>query len=144
MEWNDPADIALVSSRFQAWTNAVIAKDRATVESIHDDGFRVRLGNRLLTKDEHIQLELAVANAEMNLLEVESTRRIGEILLVWSKHFIRVHAIPQIPSLDLLGDWGNEEVAKKGFTQGELSVWRHAGGKLKCLAFDIGSFQAGS
>jgi hypothetical protein len=78
------------------------------------------------------------------LLEIEATRRVGELLLVWSRHFIRVNAIPQIPSLGLLGDWGNEKVAKQGFNQGELSVWRYDGDKLKCLAFDIGSFQPGS
>jgi hypothetical protein len=144
MEWNDPQDIALVSRTFQTWTDAVIARDRATVASIHDEGFRVRFGERLLSKSEHIELELAVAHAEMKLLEVEATRRVAGLLLVWSRHFIRVNAIPQIPGLGLLGDWGNEQVAKQGFTQGELSVWRYEGDKLKCLAFDIGSFQPGS
>ena len=86
MEWNDAHDIALVSSTFQRWTDAIIGKDRAAVASIHDEDFRVRLG----------------------------------------------------------GDWANEAVAKKGFTQGEFSVWRYAGEELKCLAFDIGSFQPGS
>jgi hypothetical protein len=144
MEWNDPKDFALVSRTFQTWADTVIAKDRATVASIHDEGFRVRLGTRLLTKNEHIELELIVANAEMRLTAVEATRRVGELLLVWSTHFIRVNAIPQIPSLGLLGDWGNEKVAKQGFTQGELSVWRYEGDSLKCIAFDIGSFQPGS
>lgn len=144
MEWNDPKDIALVSGTFQAWTDAVISKDHATVATFHDDGFRVRLGDRLLTKAEHIELELAVANSEMNLLEVEATRRIGDILLVWSRHFIKVESIPEIPSLGLVGDWGNESVAKQGFVQGELSIWRFERDRIKCLAFDIGSFQPGA
>lgn len=143
MEWNDPQDIALVSRSFQAWTDAVIAKDGATVDSFHDDGFRVRLGDRLLTKAEHIELELAVANSEMTLLDVEATRRIGEVLLVWSRHFIRAEAIPEIPGLGLVGDWGNAAVARKGFIQGEFSVWRYEGDRIRCLAFDIGSFQSG-
>ena len=60
MEWNNPEDIALASSTFQRWTDAVIAKDEATVTENHDDGFRVRFGDQLLTKSERIQLELAV------------------------------------------------------------------------------------
>jgi hypothetical protein len=140
MEWNDPEDIALVSSTFQRWTDAVIAKDEVTVAEIHDDGFRVRFGDKLLTKNEHIQLELAVANEEMRLLALEATRRIGDLLLVWSRHFIRVSSIPEIPSLGLLGDWGSEAVAKRGFTQGEFSIWKYTGKTLKYLAFDIGSF----
>lgn len=135
LEWNDPDDIARISRAFQTWTDAVIAKDRATIESFHDEGFRAGLGDRLLTKAQHIQLELAVGNTEMKLLQVEATRRVGDILLVWSKHFIRVNSLPQIPSLGLVGDWGDEKAAKRGFTQGEFSVWRFEGKRLECLSF---------
>lgn len=134
-EWNNPEDIALVSRSFTTWTDAVIAKDKATVESFHDEGFRAGLGDRLFNKAQHVELELAVANTEMKLLKVQATRRIGDILLVWSQHFIRVDSLPEIPSLGLLGDWGDEKMAKQGFTQDEISVWRFEGGRIKCLAF---------
>ena len=135
LEWNDPNDIARISRAFQTWTDAVIAKDRATIESFHDEGFRAGLGDRIFTKAQHIQLELAVGNTEMKLLRVTATRHVGDILLVWSKHFIRVNSLPQIPSLGLVGDWGDEEAAKRGFTQGEFSVWRFEGNRIKCLSF---------
>jgi hypothetical protein len=134
-EWNNPEDIALVSRAFNTWTDAVIAKDKATIESFHDDEFRAGLGDRLFNKAEHIEIELLVGNVEMKLLEVHATRRIGNILMVWSQHFIRVDSLPEIPSLGLIGDWGGEASAKQGFTQDEISVWRFEGGRLKCLAF---------
>ena len=65
MEWNDPADIALVSRTFDEWAAAVIAKDRPAVETFHDNGFRVRLGKGLLDKNEHNDLELAVASSRL-------------------------------------------------------------------------------
>lgn len=139
-EWNDPADIALVSETFKAWTDAVLARDKATVESFHDDGFRVRMGERILTKDEHVTLELAVASTQMDLVSVEATRRVGDLLLVWSRHFIKVDSIPELPALGLVGDWANEAVARRGFTQDEMTVWRFEGGRIRCLAFDIGGF----
>ena len=142
MEWNDPKDIALVTETFDAWAVAVLAKDGPTVATFHDDGFRVRLGKRLLTKAEHIHLELTVGNVEMRLTEVEATRRIGDILFVWSRHFIRATSVPPIPEFGLEGDWANEAMAQKGFEQGEISVWRDEGGKLKCLAFEISAIQA--
>jgi len=46
-----------------------------------------------------------------------------------------VTSLPEIPSLGLVGDWGDEKAAKRGFTQGEFSVWRFEGGRIKCLAF---------
>jgi hypothetical protein len=133
--WNDPKDMAMVSRAFRTWTDAVIAKDRATIESFHDEGFRAGLGNRVLTKAQHIQLELIVENKEMKLTSIEATRRVGDILLVWSTHFIRVDALPEIPSLGLFGDWGDEKAAKRGFSQNEFSVWRFADGRIKCLEF---------
>jgi hypothetical protein len=133
--WNDPHDIELVSGTFNEWTNAVIAKERAKIESFHDEGFRAGLGDKLLTKAQHVQLELTVGNAEMRLLKITAARRVGDVLLVWSKHFIRVTSLPEIPSLGLLGDWGDEKAAKKGFVQDEFSVWRFEGARIKCLAF---------
>lgn len=141
MEWNDPGDIALVTETFDAWAEAVLAKDGPAVETFHDEGFRVRLGARLLTKVEHVRLELAVDNVEMRLTQVEATRRIGDILFVWSRHFIRATAVPPIPEFGLEGDWGNEALARKGFEQGEISVWRDEGGRLKCLVFEISAIQ---
>ena len=134
-EWNDPHDVELVSRTFNEWTNAVIEKDGAKIESFHDEGFRAGLGDKLLKKAQHVQLELTVGNAEMKLLEIAATRRVGDVLLVWSKHFIRVTSLPEIPSLGLLGDWGDEKAAKKGFTQDEFSVWMFEGDRIKCLAF---------
>jgi hypothetical protein len=141
VEWNDPKDVALLSNTFDIWTKAVIAKDHVTISDIHDEGFRVRLGDRLLNKQEHIDLELAVANTEMRLVKVEATRRMGDFLLAWTRHFIKVSSLPPIPHLGLTGDWGNEAAARKGFMQGEFSVWRFEGEAIKCIAFDIGSFQ---
>lgn len=141
MEWNDPADLALVTKTFDAWADAVIAKDRARIETFHDDGFRVRVGDRLLDKDEHMLLETTVTNTQMDLMSIEATRRIGDVLLVWSTHFIKIEETPEIPSLGLFGDWGNLEVLKQGFVQGELSVWRFEGDRIVCAAFDIGSFK---
>jgi hypothetical protein len=96
-EWNDPADIKLVSRTFDDWAEPVIAKDRPRVESFHDDGFRVRLGERLYGKDEHVAIELSVAVREMSIIEIEATRRIGNILLVWSKHLIKADHVPELP-----------------------------------------------
>lgn len=140
MEWNDPADVALVTEAFRVWAKAVMGKDRATVESLHEAGFRVRLGDRLLDRDEHILLELAVKNSQMDTLAIDATRRIGEVLLVWSRRLMKVEETPEIPSLGLFGDWGNIEVLRKGFVQGEFSVWRQDGNRIRCMAFDIGSF----
>jgi hypothetical protein len=140
VEWNDPGDVALLTSTFDNWTNAVISKDRVTIAGMHDEGFRVRLGDRLLNKHEHTDLEIAVANTDMKLIEVEATRRIGDLLLAWTRHFIKVSALPPIPNLGLFGDWGNEAAARRGFIQGEFSVWRFEGKKIKCVAFDIGSY----
>ena len=142
MEWNDPADIELVSRTFDNWAAAVIAKDRGTVETFHDEGFRVRLGKGLLTKDEHIDLELAVAVREMSIIEIEATRSIGELLLVWSRHLIRADAVPPVPRLGLHGDWGNEEASKRGFVQLEFTVWRRVGDRLECVAFEAKSAAA--
>ena len=139
MEWNDPADIALVSRTFDAWAAAVIAKDRPTVETFHDNGFRVRLGKGLLDKNEHIDVELAVAVRERSIIEVESTRRMGDLLLVWSKHLIRADHVPELPGLGLKGDWGNEKASKVGFVQLEFTVWRRDGDRLKCVAFEAKS-----
>ena len=139
MEWNDPADIALVSRTFDAWAAAVIAKDRPSVETFHDEGFRVRLGKGLLDKYEHIDLELAVAVREMSIIEIESTRRMGDLLLVWSKHLIRADHVPELPGLGLKGDWGNETASKVGFVQLEFTVWRRDGDRLKCVAFEAKS-----
>ena len=140
MEWNDPNDRALVAKTFDAWADAVIAKDRARIETFHDAGFRVRVGERLLDKDEHMLLEMSVTNTQMDLMSIEATRRIGDVLLVWSTHFIKIEEAPEIPSLGLFGDWGNLEVLKKGFVQGEFTVWRFEGDRIVCAAFDIGSF----
>lgn len=133
-EWNNPADVAAVSGAFRSWTDAVIRKDSAKIESFHDEGFRAGVGARMLTKAEHIEVELAVGNKEMRLLKIQ-TRRVGDLLLVWSSHFIRADPVPPIPSLGLIGDWGDAKAAKRGFTQDEFSVWRFEGGQLKCLAF---------
>jgi len=135
-EWNDPADIELVSRTFDTWAERVIAKDRPSVETFHDDGFRVRLGERLYNKDEHITLELGVAVREMSIIQIETTRRLGDILLVWSKHLIRADHVPEMPQLGLQGDWGDAQAAKTGFVQLEFTVWRRENGKLKCLAFE--------
>jgi hypothetical protein len=139
MEWNDPADIELVSRTFDDWAAAVIRKDRPTVETFHDDGFRVRLGKGLLDRSEHIDVELAVAVREMSIIEIEATRRMGELLLVWSKHLIRADHVPELPDLGLKGDWGNQKASKVGFVQLELTVWRRAGEGLKCVAFEAKS-----
>lgn len=136
MEWNDPADIELVSKTFDDWAAAVIAKDRPLVESFHDKGFRVRLGKGLLDMNEHIEVELAVAVREMSIIEIELTRKMGDLLLVWSKHLIKADHVPQIPHLGLDGDWGNEKASKAGFVQLEFTVWRREGNRLKCLAFE--------
>ncbi|HVO44831.1 MAG TPA: hypothetical protein VMT29_00730 [Steroidobacteraceae bacterium] len=136
MEWNDPADIALVSRTFDRWAAAVIAKDRGTVETFHDDGFRVRLGKGLLNKSQHIDVELAVAVREMSIIEIELTRRMGDLLLVWSKHLIMADHVPELPELGLKGDWGNQEAARVGFVQLEFTVWRREGDRLKCVAFE--------
>lgn len=141
MEWNDPSDIELVTRSFKIWGDAVIAKDRGTIETLHDDGFRVRLGERLLTKDEHILLELAVKNTQMDTKSIEATRRIGELLLVWSTRLMKIEEVPEIPSLGLFGEWADVEALRQGFTQGEFSVWRYDGDCIRCLAFDIGSFE---
>lgn len=138
-EWNDPADIALVSATFDAWAAAVIAKDRPLVESFHDDGFRVRLGDLMLDKAGHATLELSVAVREMSIIEITATRRIGDMLLVWSKHLIRADAVPPIPELGLEGDWGNEKAAREGFVQAEFTVWRQEGERLKCMVFEARS-----
>jgi hypothetical protein len=139
MEWNDPVDIELVSRTFDNWAAAVIAKDRRTVATFHDDGFRVRLGKGLLNKDQHIDVELSVAVREMSIIEIEATRKMGDLLLVWSKHLIRADAVPPIPRLGLDGDWGNEKASKVGFVQLEFTVWRRAGDRLKCIAFEAKS-----
>jgi hypothetical protein len=142
MEWNDPKDIDQVTKTFDAWAKAVLAKDETAVESFHDEGFRVHVGARLLTRAEHVRLEITVDNVEMRLTKVEATRRIGDILFVWSRHFIRASAVPPIPELGLEGDWANEAMAQKGFEQSEISVWRDIGGLLKCLAFEICAIQS--
>lgn len=139
MEWNDPADIALVSRTFDAWAAAVIAKDRPLVESFHDDGFRVRLGERLLTKTEHATLELTVAVEEMSIISIDATRRVGDMLLVWSQHLIRAGEVPPIPDFGLEGDWGNEAAAKAGFRQIEFTLWRQDEDRLKCMVFEARS-----
>lgn len=138
-EWDDPADIALVSRTFDAWAAAVIAKDRPLVESFHDDGFRVRLGDLMLDKTGHATLELAVAVREMSIIEITSTRRVGNMLLVWSKHLIRADAVPPIPELGLEGDWGNEAAAREGFVQTEFTLWRQEGERFKCMVFEARS-----
>jgi hypothetical protein len=135
-EWNDLQDIALVSRTFDDWAAAVIAKDQPRVEFFHDAGFRVRVGGRMLDKTGHVTLELGVAVREMSIIEITSTRRIGDILLVWSKHLIRADAVPPIPDLGLVGDWGNEKAARAGFIQVEFTVWRQQRDGLKCLAFE--------
>ena len=142
MEWNDPADVELVSRTFDDWAAAVIRKDRPAVESFHDDDFRVRIGERLFNKAEHTALELAVAVREMSIIEIEATRRLGDILLVWSKHLIRADAVPPIPSLGLEGDWGNEAASKVGFVQLEFTVWRQKGDRLQCVVFEARSAAA--
>jgi len=141
MEWNDPADIALVTKTFEAWAEAVIAKDLPRIATFHDDGFRVRVGDRLLDKDEHMLVEVTVTNTQMDLMSIEATRRLGDVLLVWSTHFIRIEEAPEIPSLGLYGDWGDLEALKQGFVQGEFTVWRIEGDRILCAAFDIGSFK---
>ena len=139
MEWNDPDDIALVSRTFDAWAAAVVAKDRPTVESFHDDGFRVRLGDRLIDKPEHVLLELTVGVQEMSIISIDATRRVGDMLLVWSKHLIRADRVPAIPELGLEGDWGNEAAAHVGFPQTEFTLWRQEGDRLKILVFEARS-----
>ena len=139
MEWNDPDDIALVSRTFDAWAAAVVAKDRPTVESFHDDGFRVRLGDRLIDKPEHVLLELTVGVQEMSIISIDATRRVGDMLLVWSKHLIRADGVPPIPELGLEGDWGNEEASRAGFVQTEFTLWRREGDRLKILVFEARS-----
>lgn len=139
MEWNDPDDIALVSKTFDAWAAAVIAKDRPTVESFHDDGFRVRLGDRLITKPEHVMLELGVGVQEMSIISIDATRRVGDMLLVWSKHLIRADGVPSFPELGLNGDWGNADAARIGFEQIEFTLWRRDGDRLKILVFEARS-----
>lgn len=139
MEWNDPEDIRLVSGVFDAWAAAVIAKDRAAVEGFHDDGFRVRIGEALIDKAGHVALELGVAVREMSIVEITATRRIGDLLLVWSKHLIRADAVPELPELGLTGDWGDQAAAKRGFVQIEFTLWRDDGGSLKCVAFEVGA-----
>jgi hypothetical protein len=138
-EWDVPADIALVSATFDAWAAAVIAKDRPLVEAFHDDGFRVRLGDLMLDKAKHATLELSVAVREMSIIEITSTRRIGDMLLVWSKHLIRADTVPPIPELGLEGDWGNEAAARQGFVQTEFTLWRQEGDRLRCLMFEARS-----
>lgn len=139
MEWNDPEDIALVSRTFDAWAVAVIAKDRPTVESFHDDGFRVRLGERLIDKPEHVLLELTVGVQEMSIISIDATRRVGDMLLVWSRHLIRADRVPPIPELGLEGDWGNEDASRAGFAQTEFTLWRREGDGLKILVFEARS-----
>lgn len=139
MEWNDPDDIALVSRTFDAWAAAVVAKDRPTVESFHDDGFRVRLGDRLIDKPEHVMLELTVGVQEMSIISIDAVRRVGDMLLVWSKHLIRADKVPPIPELGLEGDWGNEEAARAGFAQTEFTLWRREDDRLKILVFEARS-----
>lgn len=141
MEWNDPKDVELASRTFKDWADAVRAKDKARVESFHDESFLVRMGGRLLGKEEHVQIEMTVENSEMTLVELEATRRIGNVLLVWSKHFIRADAVPAIPALGLGEQWFDQEAVRKGFVQAELTVWRQEGDRLRCLAFDIGAMQ---
>jgi hypothetical protein len=141
MEWNDPSDIALVTETFNAWAAAVIAKDRPKLEYFHDEGFRVRLGDRLLNRDDHMLLEVTVTNTQMDLISIEATRRIDDTLLVWSTHRITITEAPEIPSLGLFGDWGNSEALKQGFVQGEFTVWRFKGNRLLCAAFEIASFK---
>lgn len=106
------------------------------MESFHDEGFRVRIGNALFGKAQHVQLELGVAVREMSIIEIEATRRLGDVLLVWSKHLIAADAVPPIAEIGLAGDWGGEEAAKKGFVQNEFTVWRSDGEHLKCQAFE--------
>lgn len=141
MEWNNPSDIALVTDTFNDWAAAVIAKDRAALEAFHDQGFRVRVGDRLLDRDDHMLLEVTVTNTQMDLISIEATRRIGDVLLVWSTHSITIEEAPEIPSLGLFGDWGDLEALKRGFIQGEFTVWRFEGERLLCAAFDIASFK---
>lgn len=139
MEWNDPDDVALVTATFDAWAAAVISKDRPLVESFHDDGFRVRIGDRLYGKQQHILLELTVGVREMSLISINETRRLGDLLLVWSKHLIRADRVPPIPELGLVGDWGNEAAARVGFEQVEFTLWRREGDRLKNLVFEVRS-----
>lgn len=136
MEWNDPADIQLVSRTFDDWAAAVIAKDRPLVETFHDDGFRARIADRMIDKASHIELELTVAVREMSIMEITATRRMGELLLVWSKHRIVADRVPPLPQFGLQGDWGNEAAAQVGFPQTEFTVWRREGAGLKCVAFE--------
>ena len=135
-EWNDPEDIRLVSKTFDAWADRVIHKDRLAVESFHDDGFLVRVGKSLFGKQQHVALELAVAVREMSIIEIEKTRRVGKLLLVWSRHFIAADAVPPIPELGLEGDWGGEAAAAKGFEQLEFTVWGLENNQLKIIAFE--------
>jgi hypothetical protein len=41
------------------------------------------------------------------------------------------------PELGLVGDWADEAVAGRGFTQDEMTVWRFEGERMRRLAFDI-------
>jgi hypothetical protein len=135
-EWNVPEDIDLVSKTFDGWAERVIAKDRPSVEAYHDDGFRVRIGQRIYNKAEHVTIELAVEVREMSIIEIEATRRLGDFLFVWSKHRIRADEVPEIPELGLLGDWGDEKASKAGFVQYEFTAWRRDGQRLRCLTFE--------
>ena len=72
----------------------------------------------------------------MSIIEIEATRRIGNILLVWSKHLFKADHVPALPQLGLDGDWGDAHAARMGFVQLEFTVWRQEGDKLKCLAFE--------
>ncbi|MFV3077039.1 hypothetical protein [Niveispirillum fermenti] len=143
MEWNDPGDMALITRIFRAWAEAVLAKDGDRVESFHDEGFKVRIGERLFDKRAHIAIELAVDSREMRLVAIDAVRRVGDLLLVWSSHFIRAENVPAIPALGLPDGWADGDLARAGFTQTEFTVWRVDGDHARCLAFDISGAQPG-
>lgn len=76
-------------------------------------------------------------------MEITATRRIGDILLVWSKHLIAADTVPEMPEFGLEGDWGDANAARAGFIQSEFTVRRTEGPRLICLAFEAKTILSG-
>lgn len=137
MSWNDTNDRRLVTEAFEQWGKAVLGKDREALERIHDPGFKVTVGNALLDKAGHIELEMQVAAREIRLTELTATRRLGDLILAWSKHRMAADHVPGVASADLQAGWVPDSLAQAGFEQREFSVWRQHGDTLQCVAFEL-------
>lgn len=137
-EWDNEVDLADVRNTFDKWAEAVVAGDRARIETFHDDGFLVTLPDgTLLGKDHHITLEIEAGMKTMTVTALK-TRRCGDVILAWARHFLRGTEAPPVQGTRLSGEWVASDTMLNGFEQADFSVWRrHSDGSLKCMAFEL-------